>query len=79
MKNEFAQDTLCREVWGWSLVAREKSWAFFFIGIKWEMAEPFNPHDPKQSLTFLRNGSTKKKEQGLEILLVSPDWAGSPI
>jgi hypothetical protein len=35
--------------------------------------EPFNPYDPKQGLTSPRNGSTKRKEQGLEILLVSAD------
>ncbi|MFQ5772766.1 MAG: hypothetical protein ACE5HX_19680, partial [bacterium] len=51
----------------------------FFRGIKWEIAERFNPFDPKQSLTFPRNDSIKRKEQGLEILLVSADRAGSLI
>jgi len=41
--------------------------------------ERFNPYDPKQSLTFPRNGSSKKGGQGFEILLVSADRAGSPI
>jgi len=51
------------------------SWGFFFIGINWEMTEleRFNPYDPKQGLTFPRNGSIKGKEQGIEILLVSAD------
>jgi len=60
--------------------AGEMSWGFFFKGINWEMdkLERFNPYDPKQSLTFPRNDSIKRKEQGLEILLVSADRAGSP-
>jgi hypothetical protein len=39
----------------------------------------FNPFGAKQGLTFPQNGSIKRKEQGLEILLVTADRAGSPI
>ena len=38
-----------------------------------------NPFGVKQGLTFPGDGSIKRKEQELEILLVTDDRAGSPI
>jgi len=60
--------------------AGEMSWGFFFRGRNREMTEleRFNPYDPKQSLTFPPSNSIKREGQGLEILLVSADRAGSP-